>query len=54
VKHGYALDQADAACEQTTMNVYGKAMTDSKRHANSKVVQMVLQEPHPQQQATGT
>jgi len=27
---------------QTTMNVYGKAMTDSKRQANSKVVAMVL------------
>jgi hypothetical protein len=24
------------------MNIYGKAMTDSKRQANSKVVQMVL------------
>ena len=28
---------------QTTMNVYGRAMTDSKRQAHSKVVQMVLQ-----------
>ena len=27
---------------QTTMNVYGKAMPDSKRQANSNVVQMVL------------
>ena len=27
---------------QTTMNVYGKAMTDSKRQANSKVVRMIL------------
>ncbi|MBZ5584932.1 MAG: hypothetical protein LAQ30_22525 [Acidobacteriia bacterium] len=27
---------------QTTMNVYGRAMTDSKRKANSNVVQMVL------------
>jgi integrase len=27
---------------QTTMNVYGKAMTDSKRQAHSKVVEMVL------------
>jgi integrase len=26
----------------TTMNVYGKAMTDTKRQANSKVVEMVL------------
>jgi len=31
----------------TTMNVYGKAMTDSKRQAHSKVVQMVLKEPDP-------
>ena len=27
---------------QTTMNVYGKAMTDSKGQAHSKVVEMVL------------
>ena len=27
---------------QTTMNVYGKAMTDSKRQAHSKVVQLIL------------
>jgi len=27
---------------QTTMNVYGKAMTDSKRQAHRKVVEMVL------------
>ena len=27
---------------QTTMNVYGKAMMDNKRQANSKVVEMVL------------
>jgi len=27
---------------QTTMNVYGKAMTDSKRDANSNVVKMIL------------
>jgi len=27
---------------QTTMNVYGQAMTDSKREAHSKVVQLVL------------
>jgi integrase len=26
---------------QTTMNVYGKAMTDTKRHAHSKVVEPV-------------
>jgi integrase len=31
----------------TTMNVYGKVMTDTKRQANSKVVQMVLQAPRP-------
>ncbi len=28
---------------QTTMNVYGRAMTDSKRQAHSNVVQMALQ-----------
>ena len=27
---------------QTTMNIYGKAMTDSKRQAHRKVVEMVL------------
>jgi hypothetical protein len=27
---------------QTTMNIYCKAMTDSKRQAHSKVVEMVL------------
>jgi hypothetical protein len=27
---------------QTTMNVYGKAMTDTKRHAHSKVVELIL------------
>ncbi len=48
------LDQTDApigvqrelmrhASIQTTMNVYGRAMTDSKRQAHSNVVQMVLQ-----------
>jgi integrase len=31
----------------TTMNVYGKVMTDTKRQANSRVVQMVLKEPIP-------
>ena len=47
------LDQTDApigvqrelmrhASIQTTMNIYGKAMTDSKRQAHSKVVGMVL------------
>jgi integrase len=48
------LDQTDApigvqrelmrhASIQTTMNVYGRAMTDSKRQAHSNVIQMVLQ-----------
>jgi integrase len=27
---------------QTTMNIYGKAMTDSKRQAHSKAEKMVL------------
>ena len=27
---------------QTTMNVYGRAMTDSKRQAHNNVVQMIL------------
>ena len=27
---------------QTTMNVYGQALSSTKRQANSKVVQMVL------------
>ena len=27
---------------QTTMNVYGRAMMDSKRPANGKVVEMVI------------
>ena len=27
---------------QTTMNVYGRALADSKRQAHSKVVEMVL------------
>jgi hypothetical protein len=29
----------------TTMNVYGRAMTDGKRQAHGNVVQMVLQAP---------
>jgi len=33
------------------MNVYGQAMPDTKRHANSKIVQMVLREPR---KPTGT
>jgi integrase len=35
---------------QTTMNVYGKAISDSKRIANSKVVQMVLKPSKADQQ----
>lgn len=27
---------------QTTMNIYGKAMTDTKRQAHRQVVEMVL------------
>ena len=27
----------------TTMNVYGRAMTDSKRQAHNNVLQMILQ-----------
>ena len=30
------------ASVQTTMNVYGRAMTDSKRQAHGNVVQMIL------------
>jgi hypothetical protein len=30
------------ASTQTTMNIYGKAMTDRKGQANSKVVEIVL------------
>ncbi|HZB89678.1 MAG TPA: tyrosine-type recombinase/integrase, partial [Terracidiphilus sp.] len=30
---------------QTTMNVYGQAMTDSKRHVNSQVVSLVFGVP---------
>jgi hypothetical protein len=32
---------------QTTMNVYGRAMTDSKRQAQSNIVQMVLKTESP-------
>jgi integrase len=41
----------------TTMNVYGTAMPDSKRQANSKIVRMLLgrpnadPEPEPQKKA---
>ena len=34
---------------QTTMNIYGKAMTDSKRQAHSKVVEMVLNGGRPEE-----
>ncbi len=34
---------------QTTMNIYGKAMTDSKRQAHSKVVEMVLNGSKPEE-----
>jgi integrase len=57
-RHSYRswLDQTQApigvqrelmrhASIQTTMNVYGRAMTDSKRQAHSNVVQMILQAP---------
>ena len=33
---------------QTTMNVYGKALSDTKRQAHSKVVAMVLRKREPQ------
>ena len=39
---------------QTTMNVYGKAMADSKRQAHSKVVEMVLNGKKPTGQMTNT
>ncbi len=54
-RHSYRswLDQTEApvgvqkelmrhASIQTTMNVYGKAMTSTKRQAHSKVVEMIL------------
>jgi len=37
---------------QTTMNIYGKAMTDSKRQAHNKVVEMVLSAKKPNAGAT--
>lgn len=59
-RHSYRswLDEAGApmtvqkelmrhASIQTTMNVYGKAMSDSKRQAHSKVVAMVLRKGEP-------
>ena len=36
---------------QTTMNVYGKAMTDTKRQAHCKVVAMVLKSKKTQETA---
>jgi hypothetical protein len=36
---------------QTTMDVYGKAMADSKRQANTKVVRMVLKPEVPTETA---
>ena len=60
-RHSYRswLDQTDApvgvqrelmrhASIQTTMNVYGRAMSDSKRQAHDKVVQMVLKNGNPE------
>jgi integrase len=38
---------------QTTMNVYGKAMTDTKRQAHGKVVQMVLKSRKTNETADG-
>lgn len=29
---------------QTTMNIYGQVLSDTKRQANSKVVQLVLEQ----------
>jgi integrase len=38
----------------TTMDVYGQAMTDSKRQAHSKVVEMILRnDKTPQEAAIG-
>jgi hypothetical protein len=37
---------------QTTMNIYGKAMTESKRQAHSKIVEMVLNGKKPSAVAT--
>lgn len=61
-RHSYRswLDQTDApvgvqrelmrhASIQTTMNVYGRAMTEGKRKAHDKVVQMVLKTEEPEQ-----
>jgi hypothetical protein len=32
---------------QTTMNIYGKAMTDKKRRAQSKIVELILKPKKP-------
>jgi hypothetical protein len=37
---------------QTTMNVYGKAMTDTKRQAHRRVVELVLK-PSKTEETTG-
>jgi integrase len=36
----------------TTMNIYGKAMTETKRQANGKVVQMILKTEQSDQDQT--
>src|SRR5580658_1913738 len=38
---------------QTTMNIYGKAMTDSKRRAHSKVVELILKPRKTAESASG-
>jgi hypothetical protein len=40
------------ASVQTTMNVYGKAMTDTKRQPHSKVVEMVMRSENSRRLAT--
>jgi integrase len=39
---------------QTTMNVYGKAMTDSKRQAHTKVVELILKSRKQVESADGS
>jgi hypothetical protein len=46
---GSGLERAQHAGIQATMNIYGKAMTDSKRQAHSKVVEMVLNGSKPEE-----
>ena len=43
-RHTYRswLDETEFRRSQTTMNVYGQAMSSSKREANGKDVEMVL------------